>query len=73
MSCPHDFLDEPKSANIFHTSGGDHVAIRAISKLWLKLLYASHEANSTISVGMDIANDFSQPNGCDIIIGREAN
>ena len=46
--------------------------ISHISKLWLKMLFASLEVNFTISVGMDITNDFAQPNGCDIIIGRGA-
>jgi hypothetical protein len=44
--------------------------ISHISKLWLEMLYASQEVNSTISVGMDITNDLSQQNGCDIIIER---
>jgi hypothetical protein len=32
--------------------------------------YASHEVNSTVSVGMDITNDLSQQNSCNIIIER---
>ena len=39
------------------------------SKLWLKVLYASREVNSTITAGMHIATDFSQPNAYDINIG----
>lgn len=41
-------------------------------KLWLKLLCAYLEVNFTISVGMDIINDFSHPSGCDIIIRKGA-
>ena len=37
------------------------------------MLYASHEVNSTISVGMDIINDFSWSDGCDTIIVGGAN
>jgi hypothetical protein len=35
-----------------------------------QMLCASFMFNFTLSVRMDITNDFSQPNGCDIIIGR---
>lgn len=34
------------------------------------MLCALLAVNSTIPAGMDITTDFSQPNGCDILIGR---
>jgi hypothetical protein len=36
------------------------------------MLFVSPDINSTIPAGMDISTDFSQPNACDIIIGKAA-